>query len=172
MSIRKKKGFTLIELIAVLVIMAILALIVTPLVMNIIRKARISADERSVDVYGRSIELAIAGYLQDTGKFPTNVEQLTIEYSGNQVVCSTTQINTDSSVYLAGCRVAGKSTGDYTYGEDKTLPAPTYATYQVGDQVTYNSINYYVIKDSDTTEESVTLLKAEPLTTAEVNVIL
>ena len=169
MSIRKKKGFTLIELIAVLVIMAILALIVTPLVMNIIRKARISADERSVDVYGRSIELAIAGYLQDTGKFPTNVEQLTIEYSGNQVVCSTTQINTDSSVYLAGCRVAGKSTGDYTYGEDKTLPAPTYATYQVGDQVTYNSINYYVIKDSDTTEESVTLLKAEPLTTAEVN---
>ena len=169
MSIRKKKGFTLIELIAVLVIMAILALIVTPLVMNIIRKARISADERSVDVYGRSIELAIAGYLQDTGKFPTNVEQLTIEYSGNQVVCSTTQINTDSSVYLAGCRVAGKYTGDYTYGEDKTLPAPTYATYQVGDQVTYNSINYYVIKDSDTTEESVTLLKAEPLTTAEVN---
>ena len=45
----KKKGFTLIELIAVLVIMAILALIVTPLVMNIIRKARISADKRSID---------------------------------------------------------------------------------------------------------------------------
>lgn len=35
----KKKGFTLIELIAVLVIMAIIALIVTPLVINIIRKA-------------------------------------------------------------------------------------------------------------------------------------
>ena len=34
----KKKAFTLIELIAVLVILAILALIVTPLVMNIIRK--------------------------------------------------------------------------------------------------------------------------------------
>lgn len=51
---RKVRGFTLIELIAVLVIMAIIALIVTPLVMNIIRKARISADERSVDAYGRS----------------------------------------------------------------------------------------------------------------------
>ena len=47
MSIRKKKGFTLIELIAVLVIMAILALIVTPLVMNIIRKAKTAADKRT-----------------------------------------------------------------------------------------------------------------------------
>ncbi len=170
MNINKRKNaFTLIELIAVLVIMAIIALIATPLVMNIIRKARISADKRSVDAYGRSIELAIAGYLLDTGKFPTEVSQLTIEYSGSQVVCSTTQINTDSSVYLADCTVAGRSVDNYTYGEDKTPPAPTYAAYQVGDQVTYNSINYYVIKDSDTTEDSVTLLKAEPLTVAEVN---
>ena len=71
--LKRGKGFTLIELIAVLVIMAIIALIVTPLVMNIIRKARTSADKRSVDAYGRSIELAIAGYLLDTGKFPTRV---------------------------------------------------------------------------------------------------
>ena len=45
---RKSNAFTLIELIATLVIMAIIALIVTPLVMNIIRKARVSADKRSV----------------------------------------------------------------------------------------------------------------------------
>ena len=70
---RKENAFTLIELIAVLVIMAIIALIVTPLVMSIIRKARISADKRSIDAYGRSIELAIAGYLLDTGSFPTDV---------------------------------------------------------------------------------------------------
>ena len=73
MTKRKEKGFTLLELIALLVIMSILALIVTPLVMNIIRKARIAADKRSVDAYGRSIELAIAGYLLDNGKFPTDV---------------------------------------------------------------------------------------------------
>ena len=164
--LKRGKGFTLIELIAVLVIMAIIALIVTPLVMNIIRKARVSADKRSVDVYGRSIELAIAGYLLDTGKFPTEVSQLTIEYSGNQVVCETTQINTDSSVYLTGCTVAGRSTGDYKYGSDKS---PTYTAYTIGNQVTYNSINYYVIKDSGAKESTVTLLKAEPLTVAEVN---
>ncbi len=164
--LKRGKGFTLIELIAVLVIMAIIALIVTPLVMNIIRKVRISADKRSVDVYGRSVELAIAGYLLDTGKFPTEVSQLTIEYSGNQVVCETTQINPDSSVYLAGCTVAGRSTGDYKYGSDKT---PTYTAYTIGNQVTYNNINYYVIKDSGAKESTVTLLKAEPLKVAEVN---
>ena len=162
----KKKGFTLIELISVLVIMAIIALIVMPLVMNIIRKARISADKRSVDAYGRSIELAIAGYLLDTGKFPTEVSQLTIEYSGNKVECETTQINTDSSVYLAGCTVAGRSVENYTYGSDKS---PTYTAYTVGNQVTYNNVDYYVIKDSGAKESTVTLLKAEPLTTAEVN---
>jgi len=160
--LKRGKGFTLIELI---VIMAILALIVTPLVMNIIRKARVSADKRSVDAYGRSIELAIAGYLLDTGKFPTEVSQLTIEYSGNKVVCETTQINTDSSVYLAGCTVAGRSTGDYTYGTKEEV---TY-DYRVGDLVTYNGVNYRVLKDVKSTDTKATLLKAEPLSVAEVN---
>ena len=162
----KKKGFTLIELIAVLVIMAILALIVTPLVMNIIRKARVSADKRSVDAYGRSIELAIAGYLLDTGKFATDISQLTIEYAGDEVVCETTQINPDSSVYLAGCKVKGRDVTNYTYGSDKY---PSYKAYNIGDEVTYNDVDYYVIKDSGTKESTVTLLKAEPLTVDEVN---
>ena len=162
---RKKKGFTLIELIGVLVIMAILALIVTPLVMNIIRKARISADKRSIDAYGRSIELAIASYLLDNGKFPTTVDQLTIEYSGNEVVCKTTQLNTDSSVYLAGCTVAGR-TVDYAYGK---YEAPSYTAYSVGDHVSYNGVTYYVIEDSDTTNDTVKLLKENPLTKAEID---
>ena len=69
----KKKAFTLIELIAVLVILAILALIVTPLVMNIIKKAKISADKRSIDAYGRSIEQAQMTYLMDKGTFATEL---------------------------------------------------------------------------------------------------
>ena len=162
----KKKAFTLIELIAVLVILAILALIVTPLVMSIIRKARISADKRSVDAYGRSIELAIASYLLDNGRFPTSVDQLTIEYSGNQVVCSQTQLNSDSSVYLAGCTVAGRSTGDYEYGK---YEAPTYISYTAGTPINYNGVDYYVLNDSAKNESTVTLVKATPLTTNEVN---
>ena len=156
----KKNGFTLIELIAVLVIMAILALIVIPLVMNIIRKARIAADKRSVDAYGRSIELAIASYLLDTGKFPTEISQLTIEYSGDTVTCTTEQINQDSSVYLSGCKVRNRTVDGYIYGIDKSS---SYTSYKIGDEVTYNEVDYYVIKDSGVKKSTVTLLKAEPL---------
>ena len=162
---KRKTGFTLIELIAVLVIMAILALIVTPLVMSIIKKARVSADKRSIDAYGRSIELAIAGYLLDNGTFPTSIEQLTIEYSGEEVVCSTTQLNDDSSVYLTGCTVAGRKV-DYEYGEDKKSQSSI--AYEIGDIVTYNNIQYRVIADSSASEETVTLLKAEPLSYSDV----
>ena len=167
MSKKNKKGFTLIELVAVLVIMAIIALIVTPLVMNIIRKARISADKRSVDAYGRSVELAIANYLLDNGDFPTEISQLTIEYSGDRVECSTTQLNSDSSIYLAGCTVGGRSVEGYTYGKEEA--APTYTAYEVGDEVRYNNVDYYVIADSGVNEEEVQLLKKDPLTVAQVN---
>ena len=166
---KKMKGFTLIELIAVLVIMAILALIVTPLVISIIKKAKVSADKRSIDAYGRSIELAIAGYLLDNGSFPTSIDQLTIEYSGEEVVCSTTNLNSDSSVYLAGCTVGGRSVEGYTYGSEETTPTPTYTAYNVGDHVSYNGVTYYVIEDSDTTNDTVKLLKENPLTKTEMD---
>ena len=170
MKLRKRNAFTLIELVAVLVIMAIIALIVTPLVMSIIRKARISADKRSVDAYGRSIELAIAGYLMDTGSFPTSIEQLTIEYSGDEVVCTTAQLNSDSSIYLAGCTVGGRSVDGYTYGKGGgEEPTPTYTAYEVGDELTYNNVDYYVIKDSEANESTVTLLKSTPITSSEIS---
>ena len=167
---RKKKGFTLIELIAVLVILAILALIVTPLVLNIIKKARTAADKRSIDAYGRSIELAIADYLLDKGSFPTSIDQLTIEYTGDKVECETTKLNSDSSVYLAGCTVGGRSVSGYTYGKDSEQgsDASNYKAYEIGQTIEYNGVNYYVIKNSGTTEETVTMLKAEPLTYEEV----
>ena len=103
----RKRGFTLIELIAVLVIMAIIALIVTPLVMNIIRKAKISARKRSVDAYGRSVELAIASYLMDKGTFPTNEQlpNLQVEYSGSTVVCNVMAMKENGGLYLSECKV-------------------------------------------------------------------
>jgi len=165
----RKNGFTLIELVAVLVIMAIIALIVTPLVMSIIRKAKIAADKRSVDAYGRSIELAIAGYLMDTGTFPTSISELTIEYSGDEVVCSTTQLKSDSSIYLAGCTVGGRSVEGYTYGKGGTTPTPSYTAYNVGDHVSYNGVTYYVIEDSDANTSTVKLLKENPLLKTEMD---
>ncbi len=170
---KNKKAFTLIELIAVLVILAILALIVTPIVLNIVKHAKESANKRSVDAYGKSIELAVANYLLDKGEFPTNISDLEIEYSGKEVVCNISLLNEDSSVYLSECKVGSsdvkdKNTSDgwYHYGKSTKV---TYKAYKIGDEITYNGINFYVIENSDETSDSVTLLKAEPLTVAEVN---
>ena len=165
------KGFTLIELIAVLVILAVIALIVTPLVLNVIRKAKDSANKRSIDVYGKSIDLAVASYLMDTGDFPTSVDELTIEYTGKEVVCGVAKLNEDSSVYLSECTVGGVEVKDssnkdgyYHYGTPTT-----YKEYKIGDIITYNGMNFYVIENSDDMSDSITMLKAEPLTVSEVN---
>ena len=45
---------------------------------------------------------------------------------------------------------------------------PTYTAYSIGDEVTYNNVDYCVIKDSGANESTVTLLKAEPLKYAEI----
>lgn len=122
---RRKKGFTLIEVIAVLVILSIIFLIVTPLVMNIIRKSKDSANKRSIDAYGRSVEYAVAAYMLDDTEFPTSFDDIKIEYRGSKVECAVNIVNYDGSVFLDKCAVDGKivkdskfSSGYYQYGKD------------------------------------------------------
>jgi len=43
-----------------------------------------------------------------------------------------------------------------------------YNEYKIGDEVSYNNVEYYVIKDSGSNDDVITLLKKEPFTTAEV----
>ena len=174
---KRKNGFTLIELIAVLVILAIIALIVTPLVMNIVKKSKDSANKRSVDAYGKAVELAVATYLLDNGEYPNALEGLIVEYSGNEVVCKTKILNADGSIYLSGCSIKGvevkdskTSDGYYHYGKAQADGVEDIkTTYSIGDVVTYNGMNFYVIENSDEKDDALTLLKAEPLTVDEVN---
>ena len=60
-----KKGFTLIELLAVIVILAIITLIATPIVMNLITKARKSAAEDSAYGLVKAAETNYAEALLD-----------------------------------------------------------------------------------------------------------
>ena len=171
---KKKKGFTLIELIAVLVIMAIIALIVTPLVMTIIRKAKDSAAKRSVDAYGRSIDIAIAAYILDNAEFPDSLDQLTIEYSGKEVTCGIMALNEDAGAYLSECsvgnyKVKDSSTNDGWYHyEAKNMVSFDYKT---GDTVTYKGTEFQVIKNSKKGDDTVTLIKSTPLTSAEITAL-
>ena len=105
---KKNKAFTLIELIAVLVILAIISLIVAPLILNIIRRVKDVANKRSVDGYGRAVEYAMADYQLVHLAYPDSFDKLEIEYKGNKVECKTNRINPDYSIYLSECKVNGR----------------------------------------------------------------
>ena len=57
---KRKNAFTLIELLAVIVVLAIIALIATPIVMNTIKNAKKGAAERTADNYINQVETAVA----------------------------------------------------------------------------------------------------------------
>jgi general secretion pathway protein G len=67
-----RKGFTLIELMVVVVILGILATLVAPKVMNKPEQAR--RTKAKVDI--RSIQTALNMFKADTGRFPTTAEGL------------------------------------------------------------------------------------------------
>ena len=67
----KRKGFTLIELSAVIVILAIIALIATPIVLDIISDSKESSAKRNEELYLDSVNNALARY-QLNGKVVNN----------------------------------------------------------------------------------------------------
>ena len=68
----KNKGFTLVELLAVIVILAIIALIATPIILNVINDAKKEAAKDSFYGYMDAIEKAIiANDVEEEEDFPT-----------------------------------------------------------------------------------------------------
>ena len=69
---KKKKGFTLLELLVVLAILAILIAIAIPVYKNQKEKAAITAHNANV----RVLETAVESYRQDKGKLPDDMNEL------------------------------------------------------------------------------------------------
>ncbi len=124
----RNKGFTLIELLAVIVILAIIALIAVPTILDIINDARTESKKRSIDLYGKSIELAIArkSLTEEVpiGSYKTSGNTLTledkdfsfeVEYDGAKVECDFVRIYEDGTISLNECKVDGQYV-DYAYG--------------------------------------------------------
>ena len=118
-----KKAFTLIELIATIVILGVVTSIVSILVMNIIRSSKENANRRNIDEYGRIIETSMAEYQSQYLKYPDSIDQLEIEYVGSVIECEIRRINPDKTIYLSECKVNGKKVldkstedGYYHYG--------------------------------------------------------
>ena len=76
-----KKGFTLIELLAVIVVLAVIALIATPIVLNLVKTAKIGSAEQSVTGYVKAIENTIIKDMLDD----KNISDGTYKYDSLKV---------------------------------------------------------------------------------------
>jgi general secretion pathway protein G len=69
---RKRRGFTLLELMVVLLILALLGTIAAPRVTKYLRKAKAQTAKIQVDALGAAVD----SFHLDTGRFPSNDEGL------------------------------------------------------------------------------------------------
>ena len=130
---RNKKGFTLIELLAVIVILAVVSLIATPIVLNLVEKARKGAFARSAEGVLKSGKLYYASSLLE----PSGASDITFNCDGEKCV---SQDGTDKEVNLDVDGQMGKgSVKIYQTGETEfTLTNGTYCAikYRDAEQVT------------------------------------
>ena len=106
-----KKGFTLVELLAVIVILAVIALITIPAVMRMIDSSTMNSYRRSVDLYGKAVSQAVISYQTDMVEKGQSIDvtfnniESYIEYEGNDVDCKIKQIYSDKTILLTECYV-------------------------------------------------------------------
>ena len=111
-----------------IVILAIIALIAVPIVINIINDAKIESQKRIVDNYADAVEQAVYRYMLKTGKavsgsFTTSdghkiVQDdisIDIDYKGN-IVCDDIIVDEKGKIFVGTCKVDGKSI-DHSKGE-------------------------------------------------------
>ena len=90
----RKNAFTLVELLAVIVILAIIALIATPIVVNIINDSKENSLKRSIDLYMNSVKTSITKESMNSN-FPKGEITCTIlneksegtEYDKDDLIC-------------------------------------------------------------------------------------
>ena len=153
-----KKGFTLMELLAVIVILAIIAFVAVPIFYNLIDNSQKDADKRSVELYSKSIENAIVDFRMKKNRYPKDFEELVesdlIKYDGFRVECDEVFINKDGSFYLKKCKVEGRevesgfgtkkmfSDGDIVYFDVQSGKSCDEGNYDITNSYTgYNGID-------------------------------
>ena len=121
----KNKGFTLVELLAVIVVLAIISIIAVPQVLITVEKARKSSAEKSMLGYVESIEIHNAkptddiDYVQYTNR-EFNVDDIKVVFKGKKPTDGTVIIDEDSLVVKASLCINNYWV-EYENEEAKTL---------------------------------------------------
>ena len=130
----KRNAFTLIELLAVIVILAIISLIAVPIIIHIIDDSKKASNIENIKLYAEAIELSIAKnqmlnnniilgkYKSDDDHYIVNYkninQKIIVDYNGPQIKCDFIKIYSNGKVYLKECSVNGEKV-EYVYGNKK-----------------------------------------------------
>ena len=110
----KNSGFTLVELLAVIVVLSIIALIGFSSVGNIIESATTSADKLTIKEYAKAVDQAVFLYEMNNSDKVINIDQEwitnNVKFEKSTVQCE--RIEYDKVTNLYGCKV---NNGDNTY---------------------------------------------------------
>ena len=116
---KKKRGFTLIQLLAVIIVLAIIALIATPIIFNVIENEKIKSIENScyevIDVVRTKYAEGLLNSEDGTVKSKGNVTEITV--SGEQPIAGIWEIDNSSNPDNRGIKIKDvkfASMKDYT----------------------------------------------------------
>ena len=114
------KGFTLVELLAVVVLLAVIALIATPIIGNIIDTSKESANQRSIEGYADAIRNEY--YNQQTGGGIPVIDDAflaNVDTEGNEINCQNVLYSTKYQVILDKCTIADERDKQYCYADGR-----------------------------------------------------
>ncbi len=117
----KNEGFTLVELLAVILILSFIAIIAVPIIINIIAEAKYSSTKLSVEYYLDAIEKSLLNNeviggksndgiytIKDNGKLISNIDnEIYISYDGNGLEEGIVQIENGKVIRLSKCKING-----------------------------------------------------------------
>ena len=130
----KEKGFTLVELLAVITILAIIALISVPIVSGLIKDARESINIRTVEEHLSNVSLAISERIISTGKISkydvTNgpLSSDIVVPTGDKVVCLAYTIKSGKVTEANYCKDKSWNKA-YSYLSGGVIPLDFNGTY-------------------------------------------
>ena len=175
---RKKNGFTLIEILAVVTIISLICIIVLPKIVNSLRNKKEDIDNTTRIIIITAAKLYVSEHSSKFDREEGNSYCLPLAtLTKNEYLESPVRNVTDDKDITNTMSVKISFDGGYKYEVVRKKDCKVNINeaeiadniYEVGDVVTYNDINFYVIAPSDEEEDSVTLLKETPLTVDEVN---
>ena len=141
---KNEKGFTLVELLAIIVILAIIALIATPIILNTIENSRKGSAQDSAWATIEATKLAYAEYLATNAAASPNSS---VSFNSEGKGCVAGNVSSGCvSVNLSGTKPRGgtltldSNTGDYTistsYPLKFSIQGSTYNCSQSGTTIT------------------------------------